>query len=498
MDRLKIAFVSSEAVPYAKTGGLADISGVLPEMLARMGHQVKLFMPRYRQVETSFPNLEKTRANLGCRILNDIYNGDVYSVKDESSGLDIHFIANDFFFNRQELYLEPSTGRDYEDNDDRFIFFCRIVLKYLNEIDWSPDIYHAHDWQAALIPSLIKTRYNYDPFFNRSATVFTIHNLAYQGQFPRESFEKLGISPDFFSAAGPFEFWGKLNLMKSAVSMSDVITTVSPTYAEEIQNSEEFGMGLEGVLKDRSEDLIGILNGVDYNTWSPKRDNLIPYRYFKDNLSGKKKNKLELLHRCNFPLRIDQPLFGIISRLDNQKGFDILAEVTEDIMKLDLQMVLLGTGDRKYHQLFTDLAGRYPDKFHAFLQFDNRLAHLIEAGSDIFLMPSRYEPCGLNQMYSLRYGTVPLVRKTGGLADTVIDFDESTGAGTGFVFEEYSSEALLSTIKRAVRTFEKRRLWYKIVKRGMREDFSWDRSARQYRQVYLKAMAKIGNAVPQK
>jgi len=342
------------------------------------------------------------------------------------------------------------------------------------------------------VPALIKTRYSYDSFFNRSATVSTIHNLAYQGQFPPGSFEKLGIAPEYFAAAGPFEFWGKVNLLKSAVVLSDIITTVSPTYAREIQEMNEFGMGLEGVLKDRSEDLVGILNGVDYSTWSPKKDSLIPYRYFKDNLSGKMKNKLELLHRCNFPLRTEQPLFGTISRLDNQKGFDIIAEIFEDLMRLDLQFVLLGTGDKRYHQLFPDMSMRYPDRFHAFLQFDNELAHLIEAGSDIFLMPSRYEPCGLNQMYSLRYGTVPLVRKTGGLADTVEDFDETTKQGTGFVFEDYTSDELLKTVKRAVSAFSRKRLWYKLVKQGMVKDYSWDRSAREYLDVYRRALAKIG------
>ncbi len=491
MDRLKIAFITPEAIPYAKTGGLADISGVLPEILAGMGHDVKLILPRYRQIATGFPNLKKTTTGIGCRIKNEIYNADIYTLRDETSKVEIVFISNDFFFNRQELYLEPSTGRDYEDNDDRFIFFCRIALKYLHQSGWQPDIYHAHDWQAALIPSLVKTRYSYDSFFNQSGTVFTVHNLAYQGIFPPATFDKLGIAPELFAPAAPFEYWGKVNLMKSAIVLSDMVTTVSPTYAREIQDTNEYGMGLEGVLKDRSADLVGILNGADYQNWSPKKDKLIPFKYFKDNLSGKKKNKLELLHRCSFPLRTEQPLIGMISRLDNQKGFDILSEIINDVLKMDIQMVLLGTGERKYHVMFNELTARYPDKFHAFLQFDNQLAHLIEAGSDIFLMPSRYEPCGLNKMYSLRYGTVPIVRKTGGLADTVEDVNDTTGDGTGFMFDEYSSAALMSAIKRAVMMFEKKRLWYKIVKRGMVRDFSWKKSAGQYLEVYNRALTKL-------
>ncbi len=490
MQNLKIAFVTPEAIPFAKTGGLADISGVLPHLLSKMGHQVRLFMPRYRSVMAACPNLEKVFSDMGCRIKNDFFKGDVYRLRDEASGVEIYFIANDFFFNRQELYLEPSTGRDYEDNDERFIFFCRMVLKTIHNLDWRPDIFHAHDWQSALIPALLQTRYNHDSFFNGSGVVFTIHNLAYQGLFPLTTAEKLGIEPKYFDPMGPFEYWGKINLMKAGIHFSDLITTVSPTYALEIQNSSEYGMGLEGVLKERAADLVGILNGADYEVWSPQKDKLIPHRYFKDNLSGKKKNKLILLHRAGFPLRTEQPLLGMISRLDNQKGFDILAEIMEEVMKLDLQFVLLGTGDRKYHQLFAELNGRYNDKFHSWLQFNNELAHLIEAGADIFLMPSRYEPCGLNQMYSLKYGTVPIVRKTGGLADTVEDFNEVDSGGTGFVFEPYEPQALLDCIKKAVRVFSRKRTWFKIMKQGMVKDFSWAGSARKYLEVYERALGR--------
>jgi starch synthase len=275
--------------------------------------------------------------------------------------------------------------------------------------------------------------------------------------------------------------------MKSAINFADIITTVSPTYAREIQESNEYGMGLEGVLKERVDDLYGILNGIDYDVWSPKKDKLIPFNFFRDNLSGKKKNKLELLHRAEFPIRMEHPLIGMISRLDSQKGFDLLAEIIDDIMKLNLQFILLGTGEPKYHRLFTDISARYKDKFKVFLQFNNKLAHLIEAASDIFLMPSRYEPCGLNQMYSMIYGTIPIVRNTGGLADTVSDFNESTGEGTGFVFEEYESSELLDCIRKVVKLFGKKRKWYKMIKRGMDQDFSWDRSARKYVDIYRLA-----------
>ena len=314
--------------------------------------------------------------------------------------------------------------------------------------------------------------------------------MGYQGLFPKDTFAKLNIDSSNFYAAGPFEYWGDVNFMKSAISLADSITTVSPTYAHEIRMNDEYGKGLHGVLAERAADLTGILNGVDYSQWSPQKDKLIPHRYIPANLSGKKKNKLELLHRCNFPIRMDQPLIGVISRLDKQKGFDLLEEIMSDILSLDLQFVLLGTGDEKYHKFFAEVETEYPDKFKAFLAFDNKLAHLIEAGSDMFLMPSRYEPCGLNQMYSMKYGTIPIVRKTGGLADSVSNFDEDSLTGTGFVFEDYKSGELLSVIEKAVGLFSRKRVWSKIVKQAMSLDFSWENSARQYSELYQKILQK--------
>jgi starch synthase len=312
--------------------------------------------------------------------------------------------------------------------------------------------------------------------------------MGYQGLFPAELYPELGIDKSHFHPEGPFEFWGKVNFMKAGISFADRITTVSPTYAEEIQQSDEFGKGLEGVLKERSEKLSGILNGVDYDQWSPERDSLIPSPYHISNLSGKKKNKLELLHKCCLPIRMEHPLIGMISRLDIQKGFDLLEEIMDEIMGLNVQFVLLGTGDEKYHEFFRDMEKKYPDRFKAFLMFDNKLAHLIEAGCDMFLMPSHYEPCGLNQLYSLKYGTVPIVRKTGGLADSVTDFDEASLEGTGFVFEKYDAPELLAAIRRAVELFPRKRIWYRIIKQGMQQDFSWDKSAGEYSSLYHQLM----------
>jgi starch synthase len=488
MDRLNIAFITPEAIPYVKTGGLADISGTLPEHLARQGHSVKLFLPLYRQIKRTHSDLKKIAGDIICRVGGKEQKGELYRPAGSTNGIEVIFIANDFYFDRPELYSDPSTGQDYSDNDERFIFFSQAVLQGLMALDRPPDILHANDWQSALVPSYLKTLYRDDAFFEKSRTIFTIHNMGYKGEFPAETFPKIGIDEEYFEPTGPFEYWGMVSLMKAAIMFADHVTTVSPTYALEIQSSSDFGMGLEGVLKDRAASLTGILNGVDYNIWSPQKDKLIPSRYFHANLSGKKKNKLELLHRAGLPLRMEQPLLGIISRLDNQKGFDLIAEIFDELMKENLQFVLLGTGNEKYHRFFSQKETEYSTKFRAYLAFDNTLAHLIEAGADIFLMPSRYEPCGLNQMYSLKYGTVPVVRKTGGLADTVVDFDEESRQGTGFVFENYDADELLKTLRRAIRLFGRKRLWYKIVKQGMMMDYSWGKSAEEYTELYRRVL----------
>jgi starch synthase len=484
MKNLKIAYITPECVPFAKTGGLADVSGALPSELANYSHDVALFMPYYRIVKQKVPKSERLDFIVEYLVGEWDFVADIRKVTDKKNNINYYFIDNEFLYDRDALYVDPATGKDYTDNDDRYIFFCRAVLETLKKLDFQPDIIHAHDWQAALIPAFLKTEFKDDPFFKNTKSVFTIHNMGYQGIFPIEIKNKISEDNSLFNPMGPFEYWSDINLMKAAILYADHITTVSPTYAREIKSAEQYGMGLEGVLAKRSDNLSGILNGVDYKIWSPRKDRLIPHKYFIANLSGKKKNKLELLKRCGFPIRTEQPLIGMISRLDPQKGFDLIEEIIDDIMKLPMQMVLLGTGHENYHQLFMKTGKKYPDRFKPFLEFDNRLAHLIEAGSDMFLMPSRYEPCGLNQLYSLKYGTVPIVRKTGGLADTVINFDEIAKKGNGFVFEDYEPTSLLKTIKRAVGMFSKKRMWYKIVKSGMAEDFSWSASAAKYIELY--------------
>ena len=328
------------------------------------------------------------------------------------------FLRHDEFFNRVNLYHDPASGLDYIDNDDRFIFFCRAALEATKVLPWMPDIVHANDWQTGLMIAYLKTKYRDDPFFARARSIFTIHNMAYQGVFKAASFEKLGLSDNLFYSTGPFEYWGKLNFMKSAISYADLINTVSERYALEIQSSEEWGCGLEGVLKERSSDIYGIVNGVDYSEWSPSKDKFIPFNYDRSDLAGKKKDKVELVNRIGLPFRKKTLLIGMITRLVDQKGLDLFVDIIDKLFSLDLQLVVLGTGDEKYHKMFTQWEKKYPDRLKIILAYDNELAHWIEAGADAFLMPSRYEPCGLNQLYSLKYGTIPIVRATGGLADT--------------------------------------------------------------------------------
>jgi starch synthase len=489
MNPLKIAFVTSEAAPYAKTGGLADVSGALPRSLAKMGHKVRLFMPGYPQVNQSGFDLRRCPFSVECRIEDNNFRADFDRLNPENGSPEVYFVVNDFFYGRPELYRDPDTGNDYVDNDNRFIFFSKAVLEALKASEWQPDIIHANDWQSALIPAFLNTIYKDDNFYSRTRSLFTIHNMGFQGMFPAPTFEKLGIDRSYFFPMAPFEFYGKVNFMKAAICFADYISTVSPTYAREIQQSDEYGKGLQGVLREHSGKLTGILNGVDYEVWSPVKDRLIPHKYIVSNLSGKKKNKLALLQRCGFPVRTEHPLIGIISRLDRQKGFDLLEEVMDGILAMNVQFVVLGVGDEKYHRFFRSVEVKYPDKFRIFLELNENLAHLIEAGADIFLMPSRYEPCGLNQLYSLKYGTVPVVRKTGGLADTVTDFDPAILQGTGFVFEKYESSQLLNALKRAVEMYRRKRIWYKIIKQGMSLDFSWNEAARKYSELYYSILS---------
>ncbi len=483
---MKVCLVGPEMVPFAKTGGLGDVVGALPKALGRLGHEVAVFVPLYREIDFGVHRVHAVDINLTVPVDGQLQPVSVRAVRQKKHSVDVYFVGNKQYFDRDGFYLDPLTGVDHDDNDERFQFFNRAVLELLKAIDFRPDVIHLHDWQTALIPVYLRTFYGADPFFAHTKTVLTIHNLAYQGQFPAEKFSKLGLPPEWFApATGAFEFWGKVNYLKAGIVSADRITTVSRQYAKEIQ-TPEFGAGLDGVLQSRARDVFGIINGVDYTVWSPSRDKKIRYTYHPANLSGKRMNKVELLNRAGMPIRDNAPLIGIISRLVDQKGWDLIAEAADEIFAMNVQLVVLGTGEPRYHELLNSLQQKYPDRCRAYLTFDDNLAHMIEASADMFLMPSQFEPCGLNQMYSLKYGTVPIVRRVGGLADTVIDYNESTCEGTGFVFEEYSAEAMLAAIRRAVRLFDRKRAWTGVMKAGMKQDFSWQYTAEQYAELFAQ------------
>lgn len=481
---MRICFVASEMAPFIKTGGLGDVVGALPKAVASLGHEVRVFIPNYDGLMSEIDHLKQVSCEVRVQVGEKNYPITLQMMNLGKTGVQVYLIGNEHFFSRKGVYLDPDTDKDYEDNDERFIFFARAVLAIMRELKFQPDIIHAHDWQTSLIPAYLKTTHADDSFFNSARSVLTIHNLAYQGKFKSKRFNLLGLDDKLFMpASGAFEFYNEVDFLKGGIVYADHITTVSQKYADEIQTSE-FGCGLEGILAERKTNLTGILNGVDYTVWSPSCDKQTYARYHIDNLSGKRTNKVELLNKANLPIRDKTPLIGLISRLEDQKGWRLISDVADRLLSMDVQMVVLGTGQSKYHDLVDKLQEKYPDKFHGWLMFDDVLAHRIEAASDIFLMPSKFEPCGLNQMYSLKYGTVPIVRKVGGLADTVVDYDSDTTKGTGFVFEEHSPEAMLEAVERAVNLFKKKRAWIKIMKAGMRQDFSWSRSASKYVELY--------------
>jgi starch synthase len=491
--KLKVLIVSPEVVPFAKTGGLADVSGALPKALASLGHQIKVILPKYKMVDDKeFTLKELTLDFPDVKVGEKKEKIGVKSCNLKNSQPEYLFVVNEHYFEREELYKDPETGFDYKDNDERFIFFAQGILEILKSIGWQPEIIHCNDWQSALIPAYLKTVYASDPFFKNTVTVFSIHNIAYQGNFPKETFKKIGVKDELFYPTSPFEYWGNCNFLKIGISYADVINTVSQQYMMEIQTSKEFGYGMEGILRTRSNDLYGVLNGIDYQDWNPEIDKLIPFNYSPEDLSGKKKNKEHLLKQSGLPVtKKDIPLIGMISRLADQKGFDLLAQIKKELMKLNLKLVILGTGERKYHDLLKNLEKKYPRKLKVHLLFDNKLAHLIEAGADMYLMPSRYEPCGLNQLYSLKYGTVPIVRETGGLADTIQNYDPEKEEGTGFVFKNYDPDELLKVIKRALKVYQDKKKWKKLMLSGMQKDFSWEISAKKYIQLYQKALDKL-------
>jgi starch synthase len=484
---MKVLVVSSEIVPFAKTGGLADVTGTLPKVLRRKGVEVDCILPKYKIVTEENHRLEPVGSRIKVPIGNREEEGNILVTR-LNDDVNFYLVQNERYFNRDFLY--GTNEGDYVDNAERFIFFSRAVLEFLVHKEMRYDIIHANDWQTGLIPVYLKTIYSGHDVFSKTASVFTIHNLGYQGLFWSHDMPLTGLGWEMYTPQA-LEFYGKINFLKGGLVFSDVLNTVSETYAKEIQ-TEEFGFGLEGVLYGERDNLFGILNGVDYEIWSPESDSHIKENYRPDDLSGKLVCKKDLLDEYGFSSETETPVVGIISRLVAQKGFDILYEIGSKLAGLDVRFVVLGTGERKYEEFFREMASRYPSKFGVKIAYDDVIAHKIEAGADMFLMPSRYEPCGLNQIYSLKYGTVPIVRNTGGLADTVVDIDEQPGRGTGFKFYQYDSALLFETVARALSWYHKKEDWKKIMIRGMGQDFSWDVSASRYLDLYKTALEKRG------
>ena len=482
---MRILFVASEALPYAKTGGLADVIEALPRALVKLGHEVAVFLPRYRDVKPSSVVLPSVTISQGTRLRFPSIGGSLHR------GVRYFFLDDPFYFDRDGLYAD--RHRDFPDNAERFTEFSRAALELAKQV-WLPDIFHCHDWQAAMVPVLLRSSYGDDRVLSNIPVVFTIHNMGYHGLFPRDVLQRAGIPSELYFPGG-IEFFGNVNFLKGGLVYSDYLTTVSRKYAQEIQTSE-FGFGLEGVVRTRAERLVGILNGVDYSVWSPDRDALLPAKYSAANMAGKQTCKEKLLDELKLAKdNPHRPVLGIVSRFADQKGFDLIASIIRELLYEDVLLAVLGTGDRRYEDMFRALAKDFPGRVGAVISYDNRLAHLIEAGADIFLMPSRYEPCGLNQIYSLRYGTVPVVRATGGLDDTIDSFDLEHGTGTGFKFYDYDRGALLHAIRQALHSYSNDGVWKRIQLNGMAKDFSWNTSAAEYAKLYEAARAARNQSV---
>jgi starch synthase len=483
---MRIAFATSECVPFVKTGGLADVSGALPKALAAEGNEVKVFLPLYNSINT---------INYGLSFAHELYGipapigGETvhYHVwyKKDISGVEFYFIDCPRYYHRTQIYTTDP------DEDNRYILLQNAVLQILQRFNWAPDILHCNDWQTALLPVYLREKYGWDSLFWKTGSVLSIHNLAYQGLFSKEAIYHAGLHYDKFYPTGPYEFHNAFSFLKAGMVYADVLTTVSETYAREIQ-TPDYGERLDGVLAVRRDDLFGILNGIDPNDWNPRVDKLIPQHYDPDNFADKIKNKRALLEQMGLPFDENVPTIGMITRLTVQKGLEILSQAFNELMQMPVQLVILGSGEKKYEDFLRWAANTHPGKVSAYIGFNNALAHLITAGCDMYLMPSRYEPCGLNQMYSLNYGTVPIVRKTGGLADTVRDYHEFDQQGNGFSFWDFTPYALYTSVHRALELFHQKDVWMEIVKRGMSEDFSWQQSARKYMEVYRRAKSKRG------
>ena len=482
---MKILIATSEAIPFIKTGGLADVTGTLVDELNGSGIRAAIILPFYRKIRQNAQNYNIRPLGIDIKIPLGSKTETAGLWKGETpGGAPAYFIENDKFYDRDDIY--GTSGGDFPDNVYRFTFFNRAVCEAINTLGLTFDIIHCNDWQTGLIPVYIKTLYR--DAFRKTATIITIHNLGFQGLFSSADMPITGLGWELFNSER-LEFYGKINFLKGGILFADLINTVSSNYAKEIL-TKDYGCGLDGVLKTRNRDIYGIINGINYKEWNPGEDRLIPAYYSRNDLSGKEQCKKTLLRTCGLPAG-NALLIGLVTRFSSQKGLALVAEASAEIINSGINVIMLGKGDDSLQNTFLSLGKKFSKQMSVTIGFDNVFAHKIYAGSDVFLMPSSYEPCGLGQLIALRYGTIPVVRKTGGLVDTIKEYNSSEGSGTGFLFDRYSSDALISAIKRAQGFFRKKQHWLKIQKNAMSQDFSWHKSAKQYISLYKKTLTKI-------
>ena len=482
---MKILMAASECAPFIKVGGLADVVGTLPPYLKADGHIVKVFLPKYQKIDEKKFLLKKLPFKLQIPVGDRFETAQIMTTV-SPNGTECYFIENARYFNRPEIY--GTAAGDYPDNRERFIFFSRAVLEASKAIGFQPQVIHCHDWQTGLIPAYLRTLYSIDGFYCNAATLFTIHNIAYQGLFKSDTIPIAGFSWKDFTW-DKLEYYGKVNFLKIGLTYSDMLSTVSPTYAREILY-EEFGRGMEKTLKHRVNDLVGILNGIDYDEWNPAKDKVIAENYSGEDLSGKAACKRGLQAFCKLPEQENTLLIGAVSRLDPQKGFNLIKKIIPKFITNDVQFVFLGAGDKSIQTGIEGFARKYPSKVSVHIGFDNHLAHRIYAGCDAFLMPSLFEPCGLGQMIALAYGTIPVVNRTGGLFDTVKHFNAKTLEGNGFSFHPPKEDAFLSCLRDLLKAYKNKAQWDRLIRNAMSSNFSWDRSARLYGELYRKAVQK--------
>ena len=480
---MKILMAAPEAVPFIKTGGLADVAGSLCKEYRGMRHEAYCILPLYKKIKDAFP-LDDTGLTIKVPVGNQMKDGRIFSYRSSA-----YFIGSDEFFDRQELY--GTAAGDYSDNASRFIFFSRGLIEACRALNFQPDIIHCNDWQTGLVPLYLKTLYKDDKFFRDTATLFTIHNLGYQGLFPASEMPLTNLDKDLFRPEG-IEFYNQINFMKAGIISSDILNTVSLAYSKEILGIDS-GFGLDGVLRNRMKDLFGVINGIDYEEWDPVKDKFLPAHFSNRNLSGRAACKRELiksLFKGESTGAEQMPLIGIVSRLSAQKGMDLVLQSLPELLSCGVRLVILGKGDESIQRALVNAAETYKGKLSVTIGFNDTLAHRVYAGTDFFLMPSKYEPCGLGQMIAMRYGSIPVARATGGLIDTIQDYGPLESTGTGFLFHDYTSSALLSALKRAFCVFTEKNKMKKMMNDGMKRDFSWKKSAGQYIDLYGKAVKK--------